>query len=158
MFRQLPEHYSQPSFTCTMKFALFLVAFLFLQIASSGQCRYNLKCISNKNNLEVNGKVSPVNLEAEISIIDDTVSIKHEILGTLVKYKFRILETDCSAWKKENRTGLIIISVEQVGSAKPYLGKLFVEKKNQSQKIVTLLDSVEGKYKLDYDISEFIEL
>ena len=107
--------------------------------------------------MEAKGNTTEINLEANFLIQNDTIRVKHEILGIIVKYKYKIVEADCSAWNHNKKTGLIVFSVEELDAAKKYPGKIFFEKKEQSIKLITLLDSIDGKYKINYDISEFKE-
>ena len=140
-----------------MQYLLVILLTHFVTSAASAQCEYAAEITSNVNNMEVNGKTTRLNLNGQIQIGKDSITIQQEILGQVIRYRYKIVQTECSAWKTDSHTGMLVFMVQQVGSDKPYEGKIILEKA-ENNRVITLLDSKEGKYQVNYEKAQIKEL
>lgn len=137
---------------------LFVLIFTVFSIAETvGQCQYNAIITSSVNQLESKGKTTRLNLNGKIQILKDSIFIQQQVVGQSVRYKYKITETECSAWKESSKMGVLIFMVQEVGSDKPYEGKIILVKA-KNNRVITLLDSIEGKYQINYEEAQIEEL
>ena len=137
-----------------MKPLFFLFLFILLVKITKGQCNESFSFESTKNKLIYNDTETPVNFIANIEKVKDTIFIRHEIMGQKTIYKGYIQSVDCKEWNKETHVGKIEYFVEEVSNKKKYKGKVIIVFAASGNQVISELDSVEGLYKMNYEISK----
>ena len=125
----------------------------FLKI-TKGQCNKSFSFESTKNKLNYNNTETPINFIARIEKVKDTIFIIHEIMGQKTIYKGYIQSVNCKEWSKETSMGKIEYFLEEINNKKQYKGKVIILFTVLGKQVVTELDSVEGLYKMNYEISK----
>jgi hypothetical protein len=75
-------------------------------------------------------------------------------MGQKTIYKGYIQSADCKEWSKETNVGKIEYFVEEVNNKKKYKGKVIILFAALGKQVISELDSVEGLYKMNYEISK----
>lgn len=125
----------------------------FLKTAHS-QCNKSFSFESAKNKLIYNNAETPVNFTASIEKIKDTIFIVHEIMGQKTTYKGYIQSMECKEWNKETHVGKMEYFVEEISDKKKYKGKVIIIFTALNKQVITELDSIEGLYKMNYEIGK----
>jgi len=137
-----------------MKSPFSLLAIMLLIKTADGQCSKSFFFESTKNKLIYNNEETQINFNASIEKVNDTIFIKHEIMRQKTVYKGYIRSGECEEWNKETNMGKMVYFVEEVSNKKRYQGKVIILSSASSTQVITELDSVEGLYKMNYEIEK----